>query len=128
MSIVITIHSIQDILCSYIEQVISGRGICIHVVYYNMEPLTEEPYVFSGSEGGRCGLEGGVEDCLRALAKAGNGRFHHFRVSGSCDSDDISELRTEMAQAFEYLEEGRRILQDYREFCRRVCTATMNSL
>ena len=85
-----------------------------------MEPLQVEPSIYSGNEGGRCGLEEGVEDCLRDLAKAGNGRFHHFRVSGSCDSDDISELREEMAHAFEYLEEGRRILEDYREFCCRV--------
>lgn len=87
-----------------------------------MQPLTEQSFIYSGSEGGRCGLEEGVEDCLRELAKAGNGRFHHFKASGSCDSDDISELKAEMAQALEYLEEGRRILDDYREFCRRVCS------
>lgn len=88
-----------------------------------MEALTEGPHIPSSSEGGRCGLEEGLEDCFRELARAGGGRFHHFRASGSCDSDDILDLREEMARAFEYLEEGRRILDDYRVFCRRVSVA-----
>ncbi len=59
-------------------------------------------------------------DCLRDLARAGKGRFHHFRVSNTCESDDISEIMTELTQAIQYLETGRTILDEYREFCRRV--------
>ena len=97
----------------------SGRDIKVHVVYYNTEPLTDST-LYSGNEGGRCGGEVELETCLRDLAEAGKGRFHHFRVSGHCEGDDISELMEEIFQATEYLEEGKRILSDYREFCRRV--------
>lgn len=91
----------------------------LNVIYYNSEPLSESS-VLSMNEGGRCKLEAELEDCLQALAVAGRGRFHHFRVSGSCEGDDISELTCEIMQALEYLETGKDILEDYREFCCRV--------
>lgn len=91
----------------------------VHVVYYNTEPLTD-PSLYSGNVGGKCGTEEEVEDCLKGLATVGRGRFHHFRVSGACESNDLSDLLDEIVQATEYLEEGKRILNDYREFCRRV--------
>lgn len=89
------------------------------MVYYDTEPLAD-PSLYPGSEGGRFGLQEELEKCLKGLAAAGKGRFHHFTVSGSCEGDEIAELMEEIAQASEYLQEGRRILDDYREFCRRV--------
>lgn len=108
-------------LCSYLEQITAGHNVSVNVVYYNTEPLSN-PALYSGSEGGRFGADEEVEDCLQSLATAGKGRFHHFRVSGSFEGDDILALMEEIDQAIWYLEEGRRILNDYREFCRRVRT------
>ena len=112
---------VQDVLCSYIEQVICGRRIHIHVIHYDTEPC-KEPSVNapSLSDGGRCGTEEEVVDCLKALSVAGKGRFHHFKVSGTCDGDDITELMEEIDKAIEYLDTGKEILDNYREFCRRV--------
>lgn len=98
---------------------VAGRDISIHVVYYNTEPLSD-PSLYSNNEGGRCRPEGELEECLRDFAKTGKGRFHQFKVSGTCEGEDIAELMDEIAQATDYLETGRKILNDYREFCRRV--------
>ena len=94
------------------------------MVYYNTEPLSD-PTLYTGSEGGRFGADEEVEDCLQSLAVAGKGRFHHFRVSGSFEGDDVLALMEEIDQAIWYLEEGRRILNDYRDFCRRVRTSML---
>jgi hypothetical protein len=103
-----------------VEQVTTGHDISIHVVYYDTEPLAD-PSLYAGSEGGRFGIGAELEECLKALAEAGKGRYHHFKVvGGSCESDEIASLMEEMVQANEYLKEGRRILEDYKEFCRRV--------
>ena len=107
------------------EQVTAGHGIGIHMIYYDTEPLTD-PSLYAGSEGGRFGSGGEVEGCLQALAEAGRGRYHHFKVRGTCEGDEITQLMEEIAQATEYLEEGRRILEDYRDFCRRVRTQVYN--
>lgn len=106
-------------LCDYVEQVTAGHKIGIHVVYYDTQPLAD-PSLYPGSEGGRFGSHAELELCLKGIAAAGKGTYHHFKVSGSCEGDEISELMEEIAQATEYLQEGRRILDDYREFCRRV--------
>ncbi len=84
-------------MCSYIEQMIAGRPITVHTVYYNMEfsagglvvpgkegvEFSAGDLVIPGRERGRYGSEAETEDLLRALAKSGRGRFHHFRISGN---------------------------------------------
>ena len=97
----------------------SGSNIHVHVIYYNTEPLRDST-IHLNNDGGRCGLEKEIEDYLRALAKAGKGRFHHFKLSGTCQSDDISELMEEICCATNYLAIGRSILDNYKDFCRRV--------
>ena len=51
------------------------------MVFYDTEPLATE-LVIPGTDGGRWGDEGEMEECLRQIAKAGGGRFHHFKLSG----------------------------------------------
>ncbi len=66
------------------EQQLSGlRGlVTIHVTFYNTEPCTEgASLVVSGQHGGRYGSEEEIEFCLRQLANAGGGNFHHFRAT-----------------------------------------------
>ena len=117
----------QDILCSYIEQVTAGHSVSIHVIYYDTEPLANT-CLYPGTEGGRVASDEEMESCLRKMSVAGMGRFHHFRISGACVGDELELLLEEIAQATEYLEEGRRILNDYREFCRRVSKCTLSIL
>jgi len=73
---------VQDVLCDYLEQVLSGRSVRVNVIYYNME-LDEECLVVPGREGGEYGSQQETEHCLRSIATTGGGRFHHFRVSGT---------------------------------------------
>ena len=61
-----------------------------------------------------------MEQNLRALAHVGGGRFHHFKVSGACEGDDVAELVEEIDRAMTYQQTARKILEDYRDFCRRV--------
>ena len=107
-------------LCSYLEQVTAGRDISVHIVYYNTQPLTDSS-LYCNNEGGRCGTERELELSLKELAVAGKGRFHHYQVcAGTSVGCDLSALMEEITRATWYLEEGSRILQDYKEFCRRV--------
>jgi len=64
-----------------VEQQVAGRAVTLHVVFYDTEPLATE-LVIPGREGGRWGDEGETEECLRQIANAGGGRFHHFKLSG----------------------------------------------
>ena len=106
-------------LCSYLEQQLTGSRVHLHVVYYNTE-TSSDGLVIPGRESGRYGSECETEGCFKELAKTGRGRFHHFRVSGVAVSDDIDLIMAEVFQAKMYLQMMRKILDDYREFCRRV--------
>lgn len=92
----------------------------MHVVFYDMEPLAGPPAFQLDEAGGRCGLEGQVEECLRALAKVGRGTFHHFKVSGSCEGEELSRMVGVVDNALGYANTARKLLQDYKEFCKRV--------
>ena len=61
----------------------AGHALSLNVIYYNME-YTVGGLVVPGRGGGRYGGEQETEECLRAIARTGRGRFHHFRVSGEC--------------------------------------------
>ena len=69
-------------ICSYLEQHLAGRDIKVHVIYYDMEHLTND-LVVPGREGGRYGSSKDVEECLGRIARTTRGRFHHFKVSGN---------------------------------------------
>lgn len=60
----------------------SGRGVKVHIVFYNTEPWSRGVVVPSAGGGGRYGGEVETAKGLRQLARAGGGRFHHFRLSG----------------------------------------------
>ena len=94
--------------------------MCMHVIFYNTEPFTGPPSFYPSGEGGRCGQEEEVAEYLKALAQVGRGRFHHFKVSGTCDGDDIALLAEEVDRAMSYLQTARKILEVYKEFCQRV--------
>lgn len=69
-------------ICSYLQQHLAGRGLKVHIIYYDMEHLTNNPVV-SGCEGGRCGSSKDVEEYLERVARTTGGRFHHFKISGN---------------------------------------------
>lgn len=99
---------------------LSGLDICLHVIYYDTEPHIGPPPFYLSGEGGRYGVGVEVERCLKKLAQVGRGRFHHFKVSGSCEGEEIAEMVEEIDQALCYLQTARKILEDYKDFCRRV--------
>ena len=64
------------------EQHLAGRDVKIHIIYYDMEHLTNN-LVVPGHEGGRYGSSKDVEEYLERIARTTRGRFHHFKVSGN---------------------------------------------
>jgi len=116
-------------LCSYLEQVLSGLNIRFHVVFYDTELLASTPeFQLGGGTGGTCGLESQVEECLRAMAKAGRGSFHHFRVSGNCEGDELAKMVAQVDTALGYSNIARKLLEDYIQFCKRVWLFNMHFL
>ena len=108
-------------MCGYLEQVLSGLNIRFHAIFYDTEMLTGTPeFQLGGGTGGRCGLESQVEDCLRALAKVGHGTFHHFKVSGSCEGEELTKMVAQVDTALGYSNTARKLLEGYRLFCKRV--------
>lgn len=108
-------------LCSYLEQHLAGSKVHLNVVYYDTEISSETiPKIIPGLDGGTYLCENEVKSHFKELAKTGRGRFHHFRVSGCADGDDLDLMMSEINQAQAYLQTIRKVLDDYREFCRRV--------
>ena len=80
-------------------------------------------------------------EVLKQLAVIGGGRFHHFHTSGEyfgmntftlyinlsppppgvTDGDDVNAISHELSRAEFYLKTSQDILNNYREFCKRVC-------
>lgn len=114
----------------------------LHVTFYNTEPCREgEVLLIPGQYGGRYSSEEGIAACLRQLAEAGGGSFHHFRVASksrqyvcmslinrhcasragsAVEGDDIAAMVEELVESKFYLQNARDIVTNYREFCKRV--------
>ncbi len=95
--------------------------MCFHVIFYDTEPLEgHTAFQLGGGSGGRCGLEGQVKESLMALANVGRGTFHHFKVSGVCEGDELTKMVDQIDIALSYANTAKGLLQHYRQFCKRV--------
>jgi hypothetical protein len=108
----------KDDIRSYLEQKLSGRNIRLNLVRYKPKESDLLTEVTLRCNGGRHGNDQSFVECLKAITD-NLGTFHSYTPTSFVESDDLTILNDELMQANDYLTTAQKLLDDYRDYCKR---------
>ena len=127
-------------MSSYLEQKLSGsRNINLHLIYYQPTSLDLLSEVTLRKGKGCHGDSKSIMKCIKHIAEQ-LGTYHQYTSEGNdqhfynnlinslisefVKSDDLLILNSELVRANSYLSTAQQLLDDYREYCKRVCNCS----